>query len=307
MLSNLTSKLYALILFSGCFGLHWAQAAMPPADWLDDMHYAIHHLNYAGRFIYQVGPDVATINLQRQGHGEHLHSLNGRPYEIVRGQNSWDTQVTSEQSTKIPGLLPQQHVIGLNCLFNYRQMMRHYQVQLGAQHRVAGRMTQIIDIQPTDALRFGRRLYLDQATKLPLRSVLLDHAGKPLAQTLFVDFQLQTGESVKKTSAKPMQPALNRQTAGHRWRFEPLPAGFDMMLHQYQKPVDREHFIFSDGLSMVSVYLEPWSNDGMLGFSKQGATWILGARKYNRRATLLGEVPKVTLQRVADAIQPVRK
>ena len=154
---------------------------------------------------------------------------------------------------------------------------------------------------------FGRRLYLDQTTKLPLRSVLLDHTGKPLAQTLFVDFQLQPNTQTEQPHPKTTQPALNRQAASHRWRFEPLPAGFDMMLHQYQKPADREHFIFSDGLSMVSVYLEPWSSDGMLGFSKQGATWILGARKYGRRATLLGEVPKVTLQRVADAIQPVQR
>ena len=297
-----------MMLLCGCLGAHGVQAAMPAADWLDDMHYAIHHLNYSGRFIYQVGSDVATLNLQHQGHTEHLHSLDGSPHEIIRGRGGVPkTALTPHQSAKTSALLPQQHVIGLNCLFNYRQMMRYYQVQLGAQHRVADRMTQIIEIQPADALRFGRRLYLDQTTKLPLRSVLLDHTGKPLAQTLFVDFQLQPNTQTEQPHPKTTQPALNRQAASHRWRFEPLPAGFDMMLHQYQKPADREHFIFSDGLSMVSVYLEPWSSDGMLGFSKQGATWILGARKYGRRATLLGEVPKVTLQRVADAIQPVQR
>lgn len=304
--------LYVLTVLSSGFGAQMAQAAKLPVDWLNDMHHAIHNLNYAGPVVYQVGSNVAVMQLEHTAHAEHeveqLHSLNGQPHEIVRRPGALSTQQTPHPSIPLAGLTPRQHTLGLNCLFNYQQMAPHYQIRLGAQHRIANRTTQIIDIKPLDTLRFGRRLYLDQETKLPLRSVLLNHVGKPLAQTLFVDFQLTPSKpniQAQHIHSTAMQPKSHRYTASTRWRFEQLPIGFDMMMHNDQRPKHQAHFIFSDGLSMVSLYLEPWSNEGMAGYSKRGATWILGTRKYNHRVTLLGEVPKMTLQKMADAIRPV--
>ncbi len=283
-----------------------AQAGtLSSAEWLQAMHHAVHHLNYEGRVVYQVGSDLEVMHLHHQGHAsgevEHLNALSGTPYQILRGSGV----MSHAQGMDDDHASYNQHILGMNCLFNYRQMAPHYQVSLGKQHRVAGRLAQVVLIEPRDQLRFGRRLYLDQETKLPLRSVLLDHQKKPLAQTLFTELTLKKAPiAVVMQHPSPMGTLFEQSASRQHWRFEALPAGFAMKLYDYQSEEKREHFIFSDGLSMISLYVEPWVQGSLQGFSKQGATWILGARRHDQRMTLLGKVPQKTLQQVVDAVRP---
>jgi sigma-E factor negative regulatory protein RseB len=275
------------------------------AEWLQAMHHAVHHLNYEGRVVYQVGSDLEVMHLHHQGHAsgevEHLNVLSGTPHQILRGNG-----VTNRvQGADDDNVSHNQHILGMSCLFNYRQMAPHYQISLGKQQRVAGRLAQIVLIEPRDQLRFGRRLYLDQDTKLPLRSVLLDHQQKPLAQTLFTELTLKKAPMIVMQHPAAKGTLFEQPASGQRWRFEALPAGFAMKLHDYRPEEKREHFIFSDGLSMISLYVEPWVHGSLQGFSKQGATRILGTRRHDQRMTLLGKVPRKTLQQVVDAVRPM--
>ena len=286
-----------------------AQAvALSPADWLQAMHHAVHHLNYEGRVVYQVGSDLEVMHLQHQGDAsgeiEHLNILSGTPHQILRGSGVMSRPQGTDDASAPHN--KHQHILDMNCLFHYRQMAPYYQVRVGHQHRVAGRLAQVVLIEPRDKLRFGRRLYLDRETKLPLRSVLLNHQNKPLAQTLFTELTLKKAPMVAMQHPAPMTTLFEQPVAAQRWRFKALPTGFSMKLHHYQSEERREHFIFSDGLSMVSLYIEPWVEGGLQGFSKQGATRIFGIRRYGQRMTVLGKVPPVTLRQVADAVRPVR-
>jgi sigma-E factor negative regulatory protein RseB len=312
MLSKYTKQaLSALYLLMGCFSVGFAQAAMQPVDWLRGMHDAVHHLNYEGRMVYQVGAELEVMHLEHKTDAEHeierLSSLNGHSHEVLRGHSSAADVLSSHQPFSVPGTLRQQHITGLNCLLDIRRMALHYRLKLGAEHRVAGRMTQILEVKSEDKFRFSRRLYLDQETKLPLRSVLLDHAGRALAQTLFVDLQVKQAIFPHQKHQTMMRPFLNYFKAAQHWRFRNLPAGFEIIMHNYKKLEQREHFIFSDGFSMVSLYVEPLSDGSLEGYSQHGVTWILGVNKHNQQMTLLGEVPKATLQRIADAIWPAQK
>ncbi len=264
------------------------------------MHHAVHHLNYEGRVVYQVGSELEVMHLQHQGAAagetEYLSALSGVPYQIRRGRGVMHDPQGDDRVN--------QHILGMNCLFHYQQMAPYYRLSLGKQHRVADRSAQIVLIEPKDRLRFGRRLYLDQETKLPLRSVLLDHQKQPLAQTLFTQLTLNKAPVMGRQHAMPVDTPPERPAAAQRWQFAALPAGFAMQLHHYRPEEQRDHFIFSDGLSMMSLYIEPWVDGGLQGFSRQGATWILGARRYNQRITLLGKVPQETLQQMMTAVRP---
>ncbi len=274
------------------------------ADWLQAMHHAVHHLDYEGRVVYQVGSELEVMHLQHQSHAagetEYLSALSGVPYQIRRDRGVMHAPPGDDR------VVQNQHILGMNCLFHYQQMAPHYRLSLGKQHRVADRLAQIVLIEPQDRLRLGRRLYLDQETKLPLRSVLLDHQQQPLAQTLFIQLTLKNTPAMSSRQHPiPMDTSSDRSAAAQRWQFAALPAGFAMQLHHYRPEKQRDHFIFSDGLSMMSLYIEPWMDGSLQGFSKQGATEILGARKYNQRLTLLGQVPQETLQQMMDAVRPV--
>ena len=301
-----------IILLSGSLILSAAGQAqttvMSAVAWLQAMHHAVHHLNYEGRVVYQVGSDLEVMHLQHQGHPageiEYLSVLSGAPHQILRGHGAINHVQDADDGKISPN--QHKHILGMNCLFDYQQMAPYYRIYLGKQHRVAGRLAQVVFIAPQDTLRFGRRLYLDQETKLPLRSVLLDHHKQPLAQTLFTELTLKKAPRADRQLLIPMNSALFEPTAAkQRWQFEALPAGFRIKLHHYRSEERREHFIFSDGLSMVSLYIEPWAHGSLQGFFKQGATWILGAHRHNQRMTLLGKVPQETLRQVMNAIRPV--
>ena len=293
-----------IILLSSVLLSATAQAQeLTAADWLQGMHHAVHHLNYEGRVVYQVGTELEVMHLHHRGHGageiEQLSVLSGTPHQILRGRG-----VTHDHhDANDGGMSSSQHMLSMNCLFQYREMAPHYRLKLGKQHRVAGRLAQIVLIEPRDTLRFGRRLYLDQETRLPLRSVLLDQHNQPLAQTLFTALTLKEVPMAEWQHPLPM--AMPPSAAAQRWQFVALPAGYRVKLHHDQSAERREHFIFSDGLSMVSLYIEPWVKGSLQGYSRQGATWILGARRHNQRMTLLGQVPQETLRQIIAAIRPV--
>jgi sigma-E factor negative regulatory protein RseB len=85
------------------------------------------------------------------------------------------------------------------------------------------------------------------------------------------------------------------------WRFEGLPAGFELVM------VDRspdgagqgvQHFVLSDGLASVSVYVEADAEDGLSGGSRIGAVHAAGGTIAGHQVTVVGEVPADTVQAV---------
>jgi len=66
-----------------------------------------------------------------------------------------------------------------------------------------------------------------------------------------------------------------------------------------------EHMLFSDGLASFSVYLERMEKDSerFAGHSRIGATNAFGTMVGDYQATVVGEVPRVTVDRVGRAIR----
>jgi len=108
---------------------------------------------------------------------------------------------------------------------------------------------------------------LDDATALPLRTEVLDEAGVPLVQTLFVD--LRVGAEVR--SVPTRAPRRSPPSVGHPsgrlrspagsmpWAFADLPRGFRLaMAAQRALPGhgrELHHLVFSDGVASVSIYI----------------------------------------------------
>ena len=67
---------------------------------------------------------------------------------------------------------------------------------------------------------------------------------------------------------------------------------------------ERDHFIFSDGLATVSVYVQRADGDGGLsGVSRLGVAKAVGRRIGDQEVIAVGEVPTKTLQWFAQNIQ----
>lgn len=182
----------------------------------------------------------------------------------------------------------------------------YYRLQLGGQERIANRRTLRIDIDPLDSLRFGHRLWVDTGTGLPLKQVLVDEAGRAIETFQFTDLvnpRLYQGELVVDMPRVPPADA---------WRIGWLPEGFlpqAVETNSSRHDEDVQHRLYSDGLSTLSLFVEPLDDAIFLapGLHRLGISHAavrhreLGGQR--RQVVVMGELPPRVLLRVADTLQ----
>ena len=193
--------------------------------------------------------------------------------------------------------------------------------EAGTGHKL-GRVVQVIEIRPRDSFRYGHRLWLDEATAMPLKVQLLDPDGGAVEQIQFVsmlmsaeisDARLQPDVEIDGfTWYKHDQPRtpFDSDPEGVAWVLEDPPPGFRLTQSRVRTlpgadhPV--EHLVFSDGLASVSVFVEP-ANEAdadLAGLSRMGAAHAFTLTLDGQQITAVGEVPPDTVQRIARTLKP---
>jgi sigma-E factor negative regulatory protein RseB len=181
-----------------------------------------------------------------------------------------------------------------------------YRVHLEGSARVAGRETDVVSIEPLDALRYGYRFHLDRETGLPLKSDLIDLDGNSIEQLLFTSLTLDKPEaSSGPLTDGPEAVADVAPAPAAPWRFDRRPAGFELTMHDaMQDPTGAsvEHYVFSDRLSSFSIYIELDSGDGLQGVTRMGAAHAAGRRTGGYQITAVGEVPAATVEAAVEGV-----
>ena len=314
-----SALLLALLLLPGMV------AAADTADaWLERMNHALHELDYEGRFVYLHGQTLEAMYLSHTvtdgQERERLMSLTGIPREVIRDNNTVTCIVSYPDAPRVERRPAGRRLSPVQPI--RPQLLDHYyRFELGDIERVAGRKAQVVSIIPLDNLRYGYWLLLDSEHALPLATATIGADGHRLSQLLFT--QLRVGKEaaddepglssdIGTSGAKQQVPSTQASVQPH-WRFTDLPDGFIQTRHRqrHMGMDDREvdHFIFSDGLATVSVYLEQEApGDGEQpqhphAVSHLGAVTALTRLLPGYRATAVGEVPEATLQRLLNGIQ----
>ena len=101
--------------------------------------------------------------------------------------------------------------------------------------------------------------------------------------------------------------AAGRATS--EWEVTALPAGFTMDSSE-EEPIPHRntpvrHMVFSDGLASFSLYIERFEADSepFTGTSQMGAVNAFGRVIDGVQVTVVGEVPKVTVEKVGRAVR----
>jgi len=295
-------------------------AAADSADaWLEQMNRALHELSYEGRFVYQHGQTLEAMYLSHtvtDGHEhERLMSLTGLAREVIRDEESVTCIVAGPADDQVDKRRSERRLAPVQSIRTDR-LGEYYRFELGGQQRVAGRNAQAISILPKDDLRYGYWLLLDQAHALPLAAATLDSDGRRISQLLFTELHvgqspeeppqsLDTGADVTRLvhPRRVLEPELQP-----RWSFHDLPGGFVQTRHRRRlmgrDDHEVEHFIFSDGLATVSVYVEEErAPAAATGVSRLGAVTALRRALPGYQVTAVGEVPEHALQRFLDGIR----
>jgi len=310
-----------------CAGL--AQAApQTPREWLDAMALAAHQSNYAGTFTYLNNGSLQSMRLVHgydaaRGERDRLISLSGSLREVLRDGDQVTCILPDTQSVKvehpgpsraIPILIPSQ----------LEQIAEHYQFAFAGEERVAGRTTRLLVISPRDPHRYTHRFWIDSESHLLLRSELINEEGEAVEQLIFSDITLYDAppeaalarhtEGVDyvwthQGDVSPPAPAATTTTGQPQdWSIGFLPAGFvqDTRRHHLstREKGGMEQLVYSDGLASISIFIEDYREGDapFIGFSSLGAINAFGKLIDHHHLTVLGEVPKSTLIRVADSV-----
>jgi sigma-E factor negative regulatory protein RseB len=260
---------------------------------------------------------------QADADGEHerLISLDGSHRELVRDRESAICIIGNSKPIFLDHAgtrtaFPASPVGNLAALRDY------YSLHLGAAVRAAGRPARLLEIQPRDALRYGYRIWVDDATALPLKSELVGADGGTLEQILFTelavfdapdapDATLRERISARKAWARAMRENRGEESAepARQWSLETLPAGFMLVgLRRYRAPESAnlvEHLVFSDGLATVSAYVEQAGARGALnGATRRGAVSSYATLFDTHQVVVIGDVPMPTARAIGAALRP---
>lgn len=295
---------------------------------LADMNAAVASSTYHGEFLHLADGRIeklAIVHRVKDGHvSERLMSLSGNGRQVVRNDSEVQCYLPDERRVVVETHAEHGSLLG-TLPGDADKLDANYKLEVvGRVRSVIGRPSKVLAVNPRDRYRFGYRVWIDDATHMPIRTDLCDSQGTVLEQVLFTE--LRVGGDLPDSMLRPTLPTDGytwvRQTAGalHAattdlpWRFVKLPPGFQMrstgveLMPGNSTPV--AHIVFSDGLASVSVFIEgPPSAPRRVGDGEGREGRVGSAFAYSKfvgahQITAVGEVPPGTVQFIADGVAP---
>lgn len=286
---------------------------------------AAQKLNYSGTFIYQQANQIRTsrITHRADAHGEveKLEILDGKPREYLRRNDEVTCYLPELKAIQIEKNVTQE-VFPALLTSNTQSLPESYLIRKEEFSRVAGAACQILSFEPKDALRYGYRLCLENTSGLLLRAQTVNAKNEVIEQIAFT--QIEIGD-IDKSRLKPsyqntaewqVENLMVQANAHSGWNVKFLPSGFKKTREMKRlipismaaggaevKPHQVIQMIFSDGLSTISIFIEPDTGSRSEGSLQQGAMTIMGKRQGNFWLTVVGEVPFAAIKQVMNSIE----
>lgn len=299
-------------------GVSANENAIDAKQMLESMKKAMDELNYHGTVALYKNGKLDTMRLVHAVKGgreqERLVSLNSPMREIVMDQDQIRCEF-QDSNEAVVMLWPSRQSFFPDLPSDLKLLDAYYQFKQNGTATIANQHTYVIDIEPKDEYRYGRKIWLSQENFLPLKFVLLDQAGMALEQVMFSDLKL--AESLPLVNVKGLNPRDKETKQVHRFKALPydeagfvltrIPDGFKkiFLTRRTMRAQDKliDHLLLSDGFASVSVYFEEIEEDL---FAEQH---VVGAvNSYSRPLgryllTVMGEVPKKTVQLIAEGAE----
>jgi sigma-E factor negative regulatory protein RseB len=270
--------------------------------------------------VYQVGSSTNSIEITHSNYGAggeftRLTVLEGAPRETLRQGD--DSVIYKSKSEKVliekrriqsgfPAVLPK----------NTAGIKANYQVQTGGIERAAGREAHVLTLVPRDKNRYSSKLWVDKDTGLLLKLALLSDKNEVVEQVGFNHLALFSSANMDwfRPSEAPNKPHLMQPeekvihaAEAENWTLSALPQGFNRIEKVNRTTPGKNmvtHLVFCDGLTTVSMFLEPVKNSARKqGLMTQGATSMYVTNVDNHQVVVVGEVPPVTAIQFANTIK----
>lgn len=305
-------------LFAGLMALTGVSHADTAAlDWLNRAASAAKQLNYSGVYVYHHGEHVEVMRVAHRadaaGEQEKVEVMDGMPRHFLRLNKDVYCHLADGKSVRLernaarrffPALLPEQPASLLN----------YYIAKVGGTERVAGRPCQLVTLEPRDGYRYSFNLWLDRNTGLPLKSRIVNENGGVVSMFVFSEIQIGRAPELQlfhnDLTGKRILKASLDQAAESTWDVVP-PPGFVRVQEAVRpfpgKKAPVTHLVFSDGLSVLSLFIEPLDsqsqNQNLQGLSAEGAIGVYSRQTEGHKVTALGEVPSSALIEAGNSVR----
>lgn len=282
--------------------------------------HAARDLSYKGIFVYQSGSNSRSIEITHMNSGQGEYSrivmLDGTPQEVLsQGSNivifsSRDEKVVIEKrrgKNLFPALLPA----------NLDTVRTSYAARVSGSERVANREGVIVLLEPRDEYRYGYRLLTDKELGLLLKVTIVNQDNEVVEQIAFNQLNLLNMKDMAwfKPKVEPGKSYVieeeipaSIEDSPEVWSLGQLPPGYRQIDHIKRLVSDKKatvnQLIFSDGLSSVSLFIEPLVKGARpkVGQTTVGPTNFYASVKSGYQVVAVGEVPQATVAQIANSV-----
>jgi sigma-E factor negative regulatory protein RseB len=296
-------------------------------QWLLRVHNAATQRNYRGTLVVSAGGAMSSSRIAHYCEGkqtfEFMDMLDGQPRRMLRHN---DTVLTLWPNAKTARLEQRPSVQPFPSLLSgsEQQLFERYELVSEGPGRVAGFDAAVFVLRPRDEARFAQRLWSELGSGLLLRADVLAADGHVLESSAFTDLSIggntrpqSVSEALKQLDGwRVFKPSPQRTSLdAEGWQLKAQVAGFRQSScvrrqlaaaenDKHQAPADVLQAIFTDGLTHVSLFIEPRRPDQRHGGGAvSGATHSWMQAHGEHWVTVVGDVPLATLQEFADALE----
>lgn len=269
---------------------------------LHEMTQSLNQMSYKGVLVHFENGNNTTLKVS--------HSIvNGEEVERVERQNTDGTPYLRKVRHYSLSKLPK---------FN-QQMQAVYSFDLGKIKKVAERPCQLVIARPKDRMRYLQKYCVDTETSLLLDYTIIDKNHKPIEQFFFTEVEILSEKVLKPAlslASAPLPPSNMNDNepkvnllespitaaSDALWSLKETIKGFTLrkapMLEKKKGESATEHYILSDGLSSISIFISKKAPDSKESATRSGALNVVTYYKHNFSITLVGTVPKSTLKSI---------
>ena len=303
----------------GSATLALAQPVGSAGAWLGRVQQAAASSSYQGTLMVSASGVVSSSKVMHVCDGRHryerIEALDGKPRLQLRHNDQLLTLWPASKQARFESRDPVADFPSLSALAGPLALENYEPISL-VRDRIAGHEADVLMLKPRDKLRYAQRLWADRETGLLLRNDVIGPGGEVLESSAFTEVQIGgrlsaeavLGPMKRLDGFKVVRAASERtQIETEGWSLGKPVAGFQLVSCSKRPLADTEsqlapvqvlQSVFSDGLTHVSVFIEPYDaqrHPQAMGTSL-GATHTLSSRRGDWWFTVVGEVPMPTAQ-----------
>lgn len=298
-----------------------AAPADTPAALIERMQSAAASLPFTGTFVHQQDSVLQTSRIMQVLDGRQvvtrLQALEGHRHEIIRTPSETRILIPDRQMVKLDQTTQRRPLFPSVFVSTPALVLRNYDVTVLGVSRVADVDAQEILFKPKYEQRWPVRVWIDKRTALVVKCQKLGPDQRPIEQAAFTElnFSSKPASMVMQSPAGmkdwKVQDATMTAVSGAALKFKPETLkGFDV-IGVYQRsaspeaPFDIRRYVLSDGIALVSVFVQPKSLGGPLmeKARRKGGHSMVSRETPEAWLTVIGDVPPEVLGQFAQSIE----